>query len=739
MKTPIAQRPASKAVSTAVAVALGMTTLAPAGLAQSADGGLEEITVTATKREQSLQDVPISIAVVTGETLADRSIKNFEDFSTLVPNFNVVRSPGANAIFMRGIGSGPGSPSLDQSVVMFIDGVYGGRARQFAGPLLDIERIEVLRGPQGALVGKNTSAGAINISSARPGKEFEGSVTAEYDFDLEGTTLTGVLSSPMSDRLGVRVAAKYMDLDGYIDNTVSGKKDPGRREEAARLTAVYTGDNVTVTGKIETSDVKLRGSNIQAVSVRANRAFDYVREFGSSLGRDFDTNDADTAVLTVDWNVGEHTVTSITSYSQYETRQGIDADFIESDLAYSRFDENFDQRSQEFRLLSPTGGRIEYVLGVYAHENDLLETRTTATTFAPAGNTIRFFDQGSKTLSLYAQGTFTLGDSLSAVVGLRHTDESKDATYLRIGGPNATTQGIGTTQASFANSIDESEFDPSFSLQYRADDDQMLYASYSQGSKSGGFQGAIANATPAAFTFTPESSESVEFGYKRSFPGRGYIDIVAFDTKYEDLQVSVSIQGNPAVSGGFAFFTGNAASAKARGVEATGAFVVNDWLRLEGALAFMNTEFDDYVDGPCATGQTPNNPARNSCVLTGAELPFSPKWSGNLTAKVNRALTAAWTFEGSLTSYFRDDARVEFVNDPQMIQKSFVKWDARLALVSESGLELALLGRNLTDEATFSFASAAPLAASPRGIAPDARGKATDVPRTVAIQARYKF
>ncbi|MBL8629218.1 MAG: TonB-dependent receptor, partial [Rhodospirillaceae bacterium] len=163
-------RSAFKASVLGTSVLAGLMLALPAQAQQQsaqAQVGIEEIIVTAQKRAQSLQDVPISLAVISGDVLANNSIKSFEELGQYVPNLFVTKTPGADQITMRGIGSGAGSPSLDQSVVMFIDGVYAGNSRQFTAPFLDIERMEILRGPQGALVGKNTSAGAINIITKR--------------------------------------------------------------------------------------------------------------------------------------------------------------------------------------------------------------------------------------------------------------------------------------------------------------------------------------------------------------------------------------------------------------------------------------------------------------------------------------------------------------------------------------------------------------------------------------------
>ncbi len=701
---------------------------------------LETILVTAQKREQSLQDVPISISVVSGDSISSGSIKGFEDLDESVPNLFIARSPGADAIFVRGIGSGAGSPSLDQSVVMFVDGVYAGRSRQFQTPFLDVARIEVLRGPQGALVGKNTSAGAINIVSARPTETFEGHISAEYDFELEGPTLTGVVSGPISERFALRAAAKYQDLDGYIRNVLNDQLEPTREESAVRLTGTYdSGGGLSITAKVEHTELEVKGNPYVMTSAIVGRKLDRTKEAGSSLGDDFDDNETNNVALTIDYDfAGGHTFTSITGYSEYKTRHSTDADFFEADLAYSNFDEDYEQVSQEFRLLSPTGRTIEYVLGIYAHDAELTEWRGTAALFAPPASTTRTFWQDNRAVSGYAQVTWNITEDFRVAINGRYTQEKKEARYIRIGGPLAFTQGVGTLQADIRDDLDEDEFDPAVTLQWDVTSDIMLYASYAQGSKSGGFQGAIPNATAAQFQFAPESSESYEIGMKSVFPG-GYLDLTVFDTTYDDLQVSASVQSDPNVSV-FAFFTGNAASASARGAEASAVWRATEALLVNASLAYISAKFDSYPAGPCATGQAPDDPVRGSCSLTGVRLPFASKWSGNVSLTYEHDISERLAFSTTASANFRTDYRAEFPNDPMFVQDDYIKYDLRLALSWDDRIEVALLGRNLTDEYTFGFGGTGNLAANPVfGLAPDARMLPLDLPRTIALQARYNF
>ena len=195
------------AISIKILAGIAVTTWAAQSWAQSMV--LEEVIVTAQKRAESLQDVPIAVTAISGDKIVSASIQGMEDLSSYVPNFNLFISPGGGSparIFIRGIGSG-NNVAFEQSVGMFIDGVYTGRSQQYLVPFLDVASVEILKGPQGALFGKNTVAGAMIINSARPTDEFEGEVRAQYEFEAGSTEYTGMVSGPLTDRLSGRLAA----------------------------------------------------------------------------------------------------------------------------------------------------------------------------------------------------------------------------------------------------------------------------------------------------------------------------------------------------------------------------------------------------------------------------------------------------------------------------------------------------------------------------------------------------
>ncbi len=699
--------------------------------------GLEEIVVTAQRREERLQDVPISLAVVSGDTLENRSIGNFEQLAPLIPNLTIAKSPAANLIVMRGIGSAPGSPSLDQSVVMFVDGVYGGNARQFAAPFLDIERLEILRGPQGALVGRNTSAGAINIVSRKPGSEFGGYLNAMYNFEFEGPTVEGAVDLPVSDNLRFRVAGKYSDVDGYLENPYVENGSPAREEAIGRIVGVFdNGGPVTVTAKYENATIDMNGIPMQVVSPANGYYKDFKKETYLTTGPETDNLDSDTGTLQFDVDLGGMQFVSITGYSAFKNDSLVDADFYEGHFATAVFNQDFDQISQEFRLLSPDEGSLRYVLGAYYSKADLFEQRTTGVLFAPPASSYREYRQDSEAWSAVAQLSWFMTDSWRLNVSGRYTKESKDASYIRLTGPNAATDFTGTLVEEIEDDLSAGRFDPAVSVQYELNSNTMLYGSFSKGSKSGGFQGAIGNATDEGFEFDPEIATSFELGAKLTFPGLGYLSLASFYTEYKDLQVTSQIPTN----GGLVaqIFTGNAPEARVGGLEADFRFALSSIFSIDGSLAWMpEAKYVEFTSGPCYPLKVPDGSVPGSCDLSGKRLGFTPKLaaSANLTAEIpvgNLLLT------GVLSPRYANESYREFTADPKTIQDAYTKLDARLGLgAADHRWEVAVVGQNLTNEVTNGFGGAGGLANT--FLDPDARIAAIDPPRNISLQMRIQF
>ncbi len=385
---------------------------------------LEEVVITAQKRTQSLQDVPISVTALQGEKLQDAGIANMAAMADYVPNLFIAEAAANTNIYLRGMGSG-NNQAFEQSVGMYIDGIYMGRGRQYRSPFVDVERIEVLRGPQGTLFGKNTVAGAINVITASPtgGDALNGSiaVTAEEN---SGRIAEGHLSGSLSDQFALRVAGKYRETDGYMENTFLNEDEPALEDTLLRITAVWQpSDDLNINLKYSHADYQRSGapsattlyldptSRDQLLPNRspfANFAYQIIdaiypelveqsqQEFttyrDNNLGPDrtglnvgkypnSSDNQTDNIALKLDWQLANATLTSVTGWSAYEMVDGLDADQLPLQLLARDDDQEFTQFSQEFRITSPGDELFDYIAGVYYEQSDLeIDRRVTIDT-----------------------------------------------------------------------------------------------------------------------------------------------------------------------------------------------------------------------------------------------------------------------------------------------------------------------------------------------------------------------
>lgn len=448
--------------------------IATAGATSSAHAQIEEIVVTAQKREQSLQDVPISISVISGSELESQAIPNFEDLASTMPNFSVSKNAIQDTISIRGINS-DSQQGGEQSVGMFVDGIFRGRGVQSRFAFMDVERIEVLRGPQGTLFGKNTIAGALNITSARPTDEFEASISGMYEVEHQESEIQAFVSGPLSDNVKGRVAVLWRDLeDGWVHNIGYDEDMPSSEEHAVRGTLEWaTSEKLSFTGGFEHGEFDIVGAPYDFVEIGPSLA-GAVAAFGiSDVAAGFDginniTNafnplfplvpnldaidlgtayfmegDSDQVTLQADFDLEEGTLTALYGYSSYDFLRGQDADFGPLPVVLYTDSEDFEQNSLELRFTSNSDGSLNYILGAYLQSTDLATWADTSMNFnfldimlgggtpmgAPTSNPSRIntLDQESDTWSIFAQMTYQLNENWSITAGLRYEDEEKDA------------------------------------------------------------------------------------------------------------------------------------------------------------------------------------------------------------------------------------------------------------------------------------------------------------------------
>ena len=468
--------------------------IAPAADDAAESGGLEEIVVTAQKREQSLQDVPASVSAISGAKIAQTGIVKLGDLTGLVPNLQIQQDPIGDRINIRGIQSG-NNAGLEQSVSTFVDGVYRGRGVQTRFAFLDLARVEVLRGPQGTLFGKNTIGGALNITTARPTKDWSGEVAGGYTFDgLRQSNFDGFISGPLSDSVRIRIAATKDHTDrGYLRNLFYGTSTPKADDFGIRGTIeADLGERTTATLRYEHGDFEQRG---QPFGIRvggpltpilaafgapadgrknvAIGSINPVLDIGSSGNLNGKTNEVS---LNLTREIGGGTLTAIGAYSQYKFDRQLDADFSPVDVV--RFDdsERFKQESLEVRYASDATKPLQFIVGGYLQRNTLVATGDSEFNVrgsgkelaidtllnagcAAAGNNpanrncilsglIKAFDgtplaytdfgrflvlnQTDKVAAVFGEATYKITDQISFTGGLRYSYEKKTATQTAI-------------------------------------------------------------------------------------------------------------------------------------------------------------------------------------------------------------------------------------------------------------------------------------------------------------------
>ncbi|MEL7043101.1 MAG: TonB-dependent receptor [Pseudomonadota bacterium] len=787
---------------------------------------LPTITVTSQKREESLQDVPISVTAITGETLEDNGVATFENLSRRTPNLQVQVAEGgpATIIGIRGIASGF-NRGFEQSVGVVVDGVYNSRGEYFRNGLMDIERVEVLRGPQGTLFGKNATAGLINVVTADPTDSFEAFIkTRAGTDDLYGGQL--VISGPITEGLQGRLVLDHFEQGAYVENTGGGIDGGEVRRDNIRLKLLADPtDNLTLRLTYEHLENSVEGTTQEVIGIDpsptagffgydpslnpydpGNGGAGFIPTFGISsqdyfLGFDpnadfevnhrqssdldsyFDTT-SDNFRVQADYEFADHTITYVGGYTDLTDFNLFDPDFSANPYLFGPADVQTEQITHELRIQSPEDQRFTWTAGVYKFDLEIENSPDALTVVPPLGTPPSFppvgmppffvrpplpnpdypaylagveqfgirvtqFEQETDAWAVFAQGTFEVNDRLRVTVGGRYTDETKtsnqyitsaDGTLRTPAGDVGVTPIVvagvfnpNPTPAEFANSFDstvvpycrsdgdtsryvaaglgapcgpglkrtESKFTPMVNAQYDFSDNINGYISWSEGFKGGGFNGQARR--EQALEYEEETVEAFELGLKSTlFDGTMTANIAAYHSTYEDFQTTQFINQ--------VFIVGNAGEVTSQGIEADVLWQATDTLRLGFSGAWTDVQYEDFPDAACTNAQqtalNPFNGERAMCNtngvndLSGREVENAPELSGNLFAVLDVPL-ANQSFDAQLgadISYTGEHFLSQNL-DPNQFQDAYSLINLRASLLDkDEKWELALLGRNVTDE-----------------------------------------
>ncbi|CAA0119166.1 Pesticin receptor [Zhongshania aliphaticivorans] len=824
---------------------------------------LEEVIVTAQIRAQSLQDVPVSVSAISGEKMMEAGLSKIEDLQAYVPNFTMTESSIGTDIYIRGIGSGE-NQGFEQSVGMYVDGIYYGRAQLARAPFLDLERVEILRGPQNILLGKNSIAGAINIGTASPSNEAEFFVQGTYEPDLNEQVIDFVASGPINDELTARFAMRQRHTDGFVKNQVLNRDEAERNEATYRLKFSWdAGSDFDAKLKLEMGSFDVVGRQSEILTDYASDSdiflftgrtygeilndtvFPDLGAVGGLLGSlpagirnliqlqpngsilnmqaddsvldskadrkrssngDFSNNDTQNITVNMNWYSNGNTFTSITGYMAYQYDEECDCDFTGAPLFQVVFEEEYEQYSQEFRWVSAPGENFDLIAGAYFQYNELyfFDSIVLPSTLIPqlinaadileggargdidpgangstgfellgigdAGNSLidirspRDFKSDSIIASAFIQGTWIMTDTLRLTLGGRYTYEKKSGSRkLEFGLPDGSILPIGETDTAaavtfaaerhdLAGKRTESQFAPLLNLQWDVSDEAMAYFSARRGFKSGGYD-ARSNASPSAaptptnptatsanprvligsFEFEEERATSYELGLKTTlFDGVAELNSALFYTQFDNLQVSV-------FDGTLGFNVGNAAGAVTQGIEFDGRVALSEHVILGAGLAFLDFEFQDHKFGTCIQDQLPDNPNGINCDYSGKTNQYAADYSGNILLGYEREIGNTLILRANLDAIFSDEYHPSPNLDDRVKQDAFIQFNGRISLSSNDGeWELALLGKNLSDELIILYAVDTPVAKKVIAGTTTHHGF-TNPPRTFALQASYRW
>ena len=589
------------------------------------------IIVTARRREESLQDTPVAITAINSAMLENKNSLNIGDLQGEAPNLLITQqNSGAAAanLSIRGLTYADIEKSQEPTVGVVIDGVFIGTNTGQLLDFFDIEQIEVLRGPQGTLFGRNTIGGVINIRRTRP--TFETGIKAEASYAKFGTYSGRVVANfGIGDIIGVKPFYFYNETDGfYRDGTTGERRGGAKNENYGVAIAVEPSDDFDLLLTIEkqeqefdvvnsviTNDTELFCGFAAPELCNRNTTDDLYDVFGQPASG---TYDAPAITAEMNWDTGPIQFTSVTGLRKMRENQTQDFDATPTDLYYPRRIQSYKQFSQELRAAGDLFDGFDYVVGAYYFDSefDLLQY-TKVFAFAPDVDPVDF-DQNAQSVmgttesyAFFGDFNWAFAENLRLSFGGRWTHDEKT---LR--NSFATDGLIGEGDASF------SKFTPKIGIDWRPNPDMMFYASWSQGYRSGGFSPRAATAETASTPYGPETVDSYEIGSKLELlDGKLLFNIAGFISKYDGLQQNTTIPGGPT---GNQTITSNVGSATIKGIEADASYRPVTGLRINATLGLLDGKFDDFIAGN---------------VLNGVILPFDysnndPIYSPDITASI---------------------------------------------------------------------------------------------------------
>ncbi len=711
---------------------------------------LEEVRVTAQKRNQDILEVPLSLTVYSGSAMQRGAIFDLSDLAANTPNLSA--NDESNSVYIRGIGTPELNPVSEQAVSYTIDGVHVPRLSYLAAGFLDVDRLEVLKGPQGTLFGRNASAGVIKIDSALPGEIWSGKINARSG-KHQSHGLEAAISGPLSQRLSVRLAAKRETEDGSTKSIPSRDTLGDRTQEMQRFTLRYEADSnfdttlrytwlnyfhgVFVGYEFHAYPDDLRLALAEPLDPNFETRLDRRSSLPRNKGDRYESRAygrAHVVPLEINWRQWGHSFTSVTGYAEIDTFLGGDTDYLAAEIIGDETFLDDRQFSQELRV-SRELDKWRYSAGLYYFRNttdvhyeipifadfvsaaaglgilplDSLLTFITGEEQQVLDNLLVGFEIDTKAWGIFGELSWQPLDQLTLTLGGRQSREDKHALiHVNNTGPAPIWNAISESPYSANRQISENNFSPKAVLSWEAGESHTFYASYTEGFRSGSFNAA---ATQSSFlTFDSENAANIEIGMKSVLlSNRVRLNLTAFNTQYRGYQLSAFT--------GSSYVISNAPKVEMQGAELDFSIHALPGLRLSAALGYNDARFVKHPNGACPTESISDalaryptaSPlaARSDCNLSGKQLHRAPLWNGNFGMDFRLPLQPfglPWELHIGASANYRDDEFFDADRDPIDSQKAYWLYNAKLGLSdSRNRWQLSLHGINLSNELVKTF------------------------------------
>lgn len=710
--------------------------------AQQADQAPQEpayagdIVVTAQKRSESVQNIPVTVQALSGESLARTGAKDLLQAVKAVPGVIFSRAPDDGlALTFRGLGTVARSQAFDLAQALFVDGVFMGKGRLYTTSFFDVDRMEFIKGTQSTLLGKNASLGAISVITKQPGDVFSLEARAAAELADGGYSLDAATDLPLSQGVSLRLAGHYNDFDGWVYNEANDHKGPEQRDLGLRATVkAEASETLTVTASYQFARNQQFGASYSIISPTLPAIYGsgvlggnvIQRSAGSPTGDTYHNTRSHVASVKGELEIGDHTLVAQSSYVAYKLGFWDAFDFSKDATIDFIRAEKYHHFSQELRLQSPGGDRFDYMAGVFymtSHWNSVEDQNFGVPAFPPPpapisgqlfnGTFRNNFEQDTKNLSVFASGAFKITPELRLAGGVRYTHETKDVIFGRI------LTSAPTIWNTIANppfdptplGISNNFFDGNVSLQYDIASNVMAFASFGHGSKSGGFAETntiaipppllVGGKVPAALVFAGsnianEYAKTYEIGFKsRLFDRRLRFNVTGFWTDVAGFQDTV-FTGGP-----LGFITANG-PARSKGFEIESNLQVTPEFDIGGSFTY--TDAVGMIQPIDAATSAPKVDQAGNPVFQNFRRSQAPKTIFNVNANYERGLTNALKLRLNGGVRYRSDMFNQ--RQEQFRSKALTTVDLSAGIADANdrwGIDL--LVRNAFDQISEDFAS----------------------------------